>query len=159
MTDNVFRLNIIDQRSSVSLLGPAHSVKAVMAAISHGASTWQEILARVRRYDPDWADAMNRGLLQFEEFHHPIEPEVEEPADSIDAGAPFRIWDMPTRRHSMEPAQLGLVIFNLKEQRIIQVQNNYGDLPRQARSRIRMNGRPTATVYHYKLPEEWAIVP
>jgi len=159
MTENVFRLNVIDDQASVSMLGPAHAVKAVMAAISHGASTWQSILARVRRYDPEWADGVSRGVLQFEEFHQPAAPEAEVGFETIDADAPFRIWDAPTRKRSMEPASLGLVIFNLKEQRMIQVQNNYGELPRQGRSRIRMNGRPTATIYHYKLPEEWAILP
>jgi hypothetical protein len=154
-----FRLNIIDHHSAVSFLGPAHAAKAVAAACSHGATTWQEVLGRTRRYDPDWTADVRRGLLQFEEHQLPSEDPVPPVEASFPTEDPFRIWDAETRRASLEPGKLGLVIFNLKEQRIIQVQNSYSDLQRQGRGRIRLNGRPTPTLYHYKLPEDWAILP
>jgi len=154
-----FRLNLIDDTCGVSFLGPAHAVKAIVAACSHGASTWQEILERTQRYDKDWTAHMRRGLLQFEEHHVASEDPVPPAVATFDAAVPFRIWDAETRRTSLEAGTLGLVIFNLKEQRIIQVQNNYSDLQRQGRGRIRLNGRPTPTLYHYTLPEDWAILP
>jgi hypothetical protein len=98
-------------------------------------------------------------LLQFEEHQLPNEDPVRPAEASFPTEDPFRIWDAETRRASLEPGKLGLVIFNLKEQRIIQVQNSYSDLQRQGRGRIRLNGRPTPTLYHYKLPENWAILP
>jgi hypothetical protein len=159
MHNDVFRLNVIDERESVSFLGPAHAVKAVAAACSHGARSWQDVVRKSRHYDPDWAEAVFRGLLIFEEYHEPVDEPDAGSAKSINPADPFRIWDQPTRRHSMEPGRLGLVIFNLKEQRIIQVQNSYSDLERQGRSRVRSKGRPTAKIYHYRLPEDWAIVP
>jgi hypothetical protein len=69
------------------------------------------------------------------------------------------VIDGVTRRHSMEPARLGLVVFNFKEPRIIQIHNNYDDLDRKGRGRIRADGRPTNKLFYYELPAEWAIVP
>jgi hypothetical protein len=54
---------------------------------------------------------------------------------------------------------LGLVVFNLKERRIIQIQNNYSNLERRDRGRIRVDGRPTDTLFQYELPVEWSLVP
>jgi hypothetical protein len=59
----------------------------------------------------------------------------------------------------MQPARLGLVVMNLRDRRIIQIQNSYAELDRKGRGRIRANGRPTRTLYHYELPESWRIVP
>jgi hypothetical protein len=159
MNHDGFRLNVIDERASVSFLGPAHAAKAVAAACSHGASTWQEILGRTQRYDPDWTSDVRRGILRFEEHHLPSDDPLPPIEPSFVMDEPFRIWDAETRRVSMQPGVLGLVIFNLREQRIIQVQNSYSDLQRQGRGRIRINGRPTPTIYHYKLPEDWVILP
>lgn len=154
-----FRLNIVDNSGSVSFLGPAHAAKAVAAACSHGAETWQQVLGRTQRYDPDWTAEVRRGILEFEEHHLPIEDPVPPAEPSLLRSTAFRIWDAETRQASLIPGRLGLVIFNLKELRIIQVQNSYSDLKRQGRGRIRINGRPTPTIYHYKLPEDWAILP
>jgi hypothetical protein len=52
-----------------------------------------------------------------------------------------------------------LVVFNLKERRIIQVQNNYADLRRKDRGRIRVDGEPTDLMFQYELPGEWALLP
>lgn len=156
---DVFRLNVIDESGAVSFLGPAHAVKAVAAACSHGAATWQQVLLRTQRYDPDWTSAVRRGILSFEEHHEPSDDPVPPPETTFEPGEPFRIWDAETRQESMVPGRLGLVIYNLKEQRIIQVQNCYGELKRKGRGRIRINGRPTPTIYHYDLPEDWAILP
>lgn len=159
MTFDRFRLNIIDPASSVSFLGPAHAAKAVAAACSHGSLTWQDILSRTQRYDAEWTAEVRRGILSFEEHHVPGDDPVPPVEPGFDALSPFRIWDVETRQASLNPGRLGLVIFNLKEQRIIQVQNNYSDLQRQGRGRIRLDGRPTPALYHYRLPEDWAILP
>jgi hypothetical protein len=53
----------------------------------------------------------------------------------------------------------GLVLFNLKERRIIQVFNTYDNVRRQDRGRIHKGGEPTGKLYHYRLPMDWQIVP
>jgi hypothetical protein len=59
----------------------------------------------------------------------------------------------------LEPRRLGVIIFNLKARRIVQVQNSYSELLRSDRGRVRVDGRPTRQIYRYSLPEEWAILP
>jgi hypothetical protein len=159
MSTELIRLNVIDAEHSVSFLGPAHTGKAVAAACSHGATTWQQVLLRTQRYDPDWTRDVRRGILLFEEHHAPKDDPVPTGPRSFEPCDPFRIWDAETRFCSMEPASLGLLIFNLTAQRIIQVQNRHVEIRRQGRSRIRVGGKPTSALYHYSLPEEWAILP
>lgn len=72
---------------------------------------------------------------------------------------PFRVVDERTRQQSLKPVSTGLILFNLKARRIIQVQNSYADVLRADRGRVRQNGRPTRMLYYYTLPEEWNIVP
>jgi hypothetical protein len=52
-----------------------------------------------------------------------------------------------------------LVVFNLKERRIIQVQNSYANLERRDRGRIRIDGEPTGMLFQYELPSDWMLVP
>ena len=59
----------------------------------------------------------------------------------------------------LEPVGAGLVLFNLKERRIIQVQNSYAAVKRQDRGRIHEGGEPTTRLYHYKLPADWQLLP
>ena len=69
------------------------------------------------------------------------------------------VLDEQTRRASLEPARLGLVVFNLPARRIVQIQNSYANLERSDRGRVRRNGQPVQTCYSYTLPDEWSIVP
>jgi hypothetical protein len=86
---------------------------------------------------------------------------------SFDAGAElaeetpeaFRVVDEATRRRSLEPGLGGLVVYNLRAKRIIQVQNSYADLQRKDRGRLRRDGRPVRAYYWYELPADWSIVP
>lgn len=71
----------------------------------------------------------------------------------------LRVLDDETRRESLEPASVGLVIFNLPAKRIIQVQNSYGVLKRSDRGRYFENGQPTERLYFYRLPSEWSLLP
>lgn len=72
---------------------------------------------------------------------------------------PFRVVDERTRHLSLKPVATGLILYNLKALRIIQIQNSYAEVQRADRGRVRQNGRPTRILYYYKLPEEWNIVP
>jgi hypothetical protein len=81
--------------------------------------------------------------------------ETTRPADL----PPFRVVDDQSRGLSLKPAATGVILFNLKARRIIQIQNSYAEVQRVDRGRIRQNGRPTRMYYYYSLPEEWRIVP
>ena len=71
----------------------------------------------------------------------------------------LRVLDDETRRESLEPVKIGLVIFNLLAKRIIQVQNSYGVLKRSDRGRYFENGQPTERLYFYRLPSDWSLLP
>ena len=159
---NQFRCNVIDHRGTVSLLAPAHGLKVIAAALARGADDVAQLLNLARQFDADWADAVNRDLRVFDELNvdgldASFEPAVE--AEDGEVHGAFRVVDSITRRRSMVPARLGLVVFNLKERRIIQIHNSYDDLDRRGRGRIRSDGRPTNRLFYYELPAEWAIVP
>lgn len=86
---------------------------------------------------------IQRDILVRAESYHPV----------------FRVSDTETQQRSQEPAGAGLIIFNLKAKRIIQVQNSFGQLQRSDRGRYHENGKPTERLYFYRLPADWSIVP
>ncbi len=162
MATNVFRFNVVDDSGSASFVGPAHCLKALAAGCSHGPSTLPELLELVRRYDPDWIEEVRLGLMVFDE--HNIDVLSDDYAEEVTSEddqdhRAFRIIDATTRARSMKPGHLGLVVVNLREQRIIQIQNSYAELHRKGRGRIRSRGVPTRSLFHYELPEAWSIVP
>ncbi len=159
---NVIRFTIVDERGTSSFVGPCHAIKMLVAACSrhpHGSS---QLLHYTRPYDEAFARSVESGLAVFDEhntrenyaaFHRLMESTA--PADL----PPFRVVDERTRQLSLRPVATGLILFNLKERRIIQVQNSYAEVQRADRGRVRENGRPTRMLYYYSLPEEWNIVP
>lgn len=159
---NHFRVNVIDRKGTMSFLAPPHGLKVLAAAITQGASDVAELIGHAHAFDAQWADDVRSQIMQFDEhnvdevsnpFHHAI-------AGSDGAEHPaFRVLDSETRQRSLVPGRLGLVVFNLKEQRIIQIQNNYANLERRDRGRIRVDGEPSDLLFQYELPSEWAIVP
>jgi hypothetical protein len=162
VASNLFRFNCVDASGSISFVGPAHGLKVLAAACSRGPETIPDLLESARRYDPEWVDAIRLGLMVFDEHNADglsaeYEHHVTDAADSDHRA--FRIVDATTRSRSMQPARLGLIVINLVEHRIIQIQNSYADLHRKGRGRIRENGHPTRTMFHYELPEVWNIVP
>jgi predicted pyridoxine 5'-phosphate oxidase superfamily flavin-nucleotide-binding protein len=159
---NEFRFNVVDARGVASFLGPAHALKAMTAACSRGAADTTSMLILAGSYDADWALGVRHGLHVFDEHNTNVLSE-----SFHDVGAdegemrhhPFRVLDADTRRRSMVPARLGLVVFNLKDRRIIQIENRYANLMREDRGRIRHNGRPTRQVFSYALSDAWSILP
>jgi hypothetical protein len=159
---NVIRFTIIDEREASSFVGPCHAIKMLVAACSRHPSSSGQLLQFVRPYDEAFARSIESGLAVFDE-HNTREnhaaflaqlgstPPAELP--------PFRVFDERTRQLSLKPVATGLILFNLKARRIIQVQNSYAEVLRRDRGRIRENGRPTHTLYYYSLPDEWNIVP
>jgi len=159
---NQFRFNVVDPHGVSSFIGPAHALKIITAACSRGATDLHQVLEMAIDYDREWALDVKRGIRIFDE--HNVDTLCEAFQEVGQEGSalqhhPFRVLDTETRRRSMVPARLGLVVFNLKAQRIIQIQNSYATLERHDRGRIRREGRPTTQIYTYKLPDAWSIVP
>lgn len=161
-TVNHFRCNVIDQSGTVSFTAPPHGLKVIAAAISRGAQSLSELLFNARTFDAEWVEAVYIGLMVFDEhnvdnvddaFRHDVEE-----GDAVEHRA-FRVIDHATRQRSLVPSRLGLVVVNMKERRIIQIHNNYDDLRRKDRGRVRIHGEPTNLLFHYELPPGWSLLP
>lgn len=159
---NHYRVNVIDERGTISFLAPPHGLKVLAAAITKGASDGSQLIAHAHAFDAMWAGDVRSQIMQFDE--HNVD-QVSDPFHEAIAGddtaehPAFRVMDTETRQRSLVPGKLGLVVFNLKERRIIQVQNSYANLERKDRGRIRVDGKPSRILFQYELPHEWALVP
>lgn len=156
------RFTLIDSTGAISFTGPGHGLKMLAAACSLGVRSSRDVIERLESFDQSFATAIRNGLSSFDEHCIKGQPEtvrkwVERQGAISDET--FRVLDDETRRASLEPGRLGLVIFNIEDRRIVQVQNSYGALMRSDRGRIRKDNRPTSLFYRYELPREWAIVP
>jgi hypothetical protein len=157
----MMRFTIVDDRSTTSFLAPPHVLKAITACCARGVSTVREVLSMLAEYDAILANEIKDQLSVFREHNTSsdtgwIQARFDQ---ALDEAGPFDVLDERTRRVSLEPTRLGLVVFNLPARRIVQVQNTYANLQRSDRGRVRRNGKPTQTFYSYTLPADWSIVP
>jgi hypothetical protein len=159
---SVIRFTVVDQHGTTSFVGPAHAIKMLVAACSRNPTTTNELLEYTQPYDDQFVNEVRSGLAVFDEHNTPENLAAFQnwnatiPNEQL---PPFRILDEETRRESLEPVETGLVLLNLKKQRIIQVQNSYEEVQRQNRGRIRRGGEPVPVLYRYKLPQTWQILP
>jgi gamma-glutamyl:cysteine ligase YbdK (ATP-grasp superfamily) len=158
----MMRFTIVDCAGTISFPGPPHALKALAASCSAGADNHRALLESLASYDADLSASVLNGLAVFDE--HVIAANTDSVRNWFTRSAdederPLRVVDEATRRISLEPRRLGVVIFNLAARRIVQVQNSYAELLRADRGRVRVDGRPTARLYRYSLPNEWLILP
>ncbi|MCM8748001.1 hypothetical protein NET02_02445 [Thermomicrobiaceae bacterium CFH 74404] len=156
------RFTVIDAQGAASFVGPGHAIKMFAAACSRNPRSLAELLEFTRPYDADFITEVRNGLAVFDEHNTPDDPSafhsiIEHASPST--LPPFRVLDEVTRDLSLQPVESGLILYNLGARRIVQVVNSYGELQREDRGRIRRSGQPTRMLYHYRLPDEWAIVP
>ena len=158
----MIRYSVADDDGTVSFQGPAHAMKMLVAACARGATTLDELLDYTLRYDDQFSRNIFDGLAVFDEHNS---RENTSQIDEILANRaptdwpPFPVYNDPTRRASTQPGRAGMIVFNLRTKRIVQVHNSYAEIQRRDRGRIREGGRPTRTLYYYDLPSEWSIVP
>jgi hypothetical protein len=158
----MMRFTIVDRAGTISFPGPPHALKALTAGCSAGADDHRALLESLARYDADLSTFVLNGLAVFDEHVATANPDsirtwLAHAAEKEER--PLRVVDEATRRVSLEPGRLGVVIFNLAARRIVQVQNSYAELLRSDRGRVRVDGRPTPRIYRYSLPNDWLILP
>jgi hypothetical protein len=158
----MMRFTIIDRAGTISFHGPPHGLKALAAVCCDGADDHRTALESLAAYDARLAVSVLDGLAMFDEHVSQDNPDsihrwLERTTDA--STRPIRVVDDATRRLSLEPGRLGVVIFNLAARRIVQIQNSYAELLRADRGRVRVDGRPTAQYYRYSLPSVWRILP
>jgi len=158
----LIRFTVTDGNTTTSFAGPGHAIKMLVAACAKGPQTVRELLEATRRYDEHFATDVLNGLAVFDEHNvhdnfAAIEHKLQQ--QQPDEWPPFRVYNDTTRRACTQPGRAGLIVINLATKRIIQVQNSYAEIQRQDRGRIRSAGKPTRMLYHYDLPQDWALLP
>lgn len=154
-----YRFNVIDAAGTVSFLGPRHASKMIAAACGANHRSFDSLLTYLSALDDVWAREVEAGLRAFDERNREAEAATLLPDPHNGWRAPFRVVDAETRRESMRISSLGLFVVNLKDRRIVQVDNRSHELEKSGKGRVRRNGRPTRMLFRYDLPAEWDLVP
>ncbi len=161
-TLSVIRFTVIDAEGTTSFVGPCHTIKMLVAACSRNPASTNELLEYTRPFDESFVEQVRSGLAVFDEHNTREDTDAFHDWKSSLRNRdlpPFRIFDESMRQESLEPAGSGLLLLNLRKQRIIQVQNSYEEVQREDRGRVRRQGEPIPVLYRYSLPEDWRIVP
>lgn len=157
----MMRFTIIDHEETMTFLGPPHALKAIAACCAQGTATNAEMITKLGFYDIDLSRRLREQLAVFRE--HNTETDVEWIEERVrtdpDYADLLMVVSEPTRRVSLQPGSLGLIVFNLPARRIVQIANSYANLERADRGRVRRDGKATSTFYSYALPDDWTIVP
>jgi hypothetical protein len=165
MLNDVMRFTIIDATGGVSFVAPCRTMEALVAGCAGGAAMLGELLDAASRFEPELRDRVLSGLAVFDEHNSQANPRsIHSALDLLrPADLPvFRVLDGRTREASLQTARAGVIVFNLKSKRIVQIQNTYTEIKRTGRIRIapRESDEPrTPRVYRYQLPNDWSLVP
>lgn len=156
------RITIADRKSTVSFMSPGHAIKMFVAACSHDVTSVGDMLNVAGQLDQALIAEVRTGLMRFDE--HNVEDdfrafEAVMAATPRNQLPPFRVFGPELRNASLDPGRLGLIVFNLRSKRIVQVQNHYGEISRTDRGRIWIEGEPARRLYRYELSPEWALLP
>ncbi|MGQ9572838.1 MAG: hypothetical protein ACUVV3_06600 [Dehalococcoidia bacterium] len=159
---NVIRCTVVDERGAVSFIVHADALSALTAACSANPSSLEELLEGAEPYYRNLREQVLNGLALFEERN--VEGNYQVIHQALRFRAPhehpvFRVVDDFTRETSLRPVKAGAVIFNLRAKRIIQIINTYQEIQRTGRGRVFDGSGLTDTVYSYRLPQDWALVP
>jgi hypothetical protein len=160
--EDVIRLTVVDERGTVSFIAHWAAASSLTAACSHDPRTLDELLVASRRYDRGLYDLVRSGLAVFDEHNLPenlahIHAQLEtlEPRRT----PVFRVLDEKTRNASVTPVRAGVVIFNLRAKRIVQIENTYDTLTRVGEVNYHNGKFLSKRQFSYELPSTWSIVP
>lgn len=156
------RFTIVDPRGAISFVGDGFLMLPLVAACASNPRSLQEMLARVDQIDRRLRDRILSGLAVFDEYN--VEGNYQAInralAENVDGPEPvFRVVDEVTRQRSLEPTKTGLLIFNLKDHRIVQVINHFYAVERSGEVHLHNGERYSRRTMTYSLPESWSIVP
>jgi hypothetical protein len=156
------RFTIVDPRGTISFVDDGFLMLPLVAACASNPRSLPEMMARVDQIDRRLRDRILAGLAVFDE--HNVEGNYEAIHRTLTAAEPgkepvFRVVDDLTRQRSLEPTHTGLIIFNLKDHRIVQVLNHFYAVERSGEVHLHNGERYSRRTVSYQLPESWSIVP
>ena len=159
---DLFRFTIIDDNGGISFVAHAEGLPALLRALWRAPESTEQLLDLTEPFYHDLRDRVLNGLAVFDEENTPGNYEaVHEALRSLPPHQQpvFRIVDDETREASLRPVKAGGVIVNLLAKRIVQIQNTYQEIGRKGCGRIFDGERVTESIYFYRLPREWELVP
>ncbi|HZT05751.1 MAG TPA: hypothetical protein VFC51_01865 [Chloroflexota bacterium] len=165
MLNDVMRFTVIDGEGAVSFVAPCRTMEALVAACASEPGSLLQLLNTASQFAPEVRDHVLSGLAVFDE--HNVPGRLESIHSALDLLRPadlpvFRVLDDRTRQASLQPARAGVIVFNLKSKRIVQIHNTYAEIKRSGRIRVPplegANARPPR-IHRYELPADWSLVP
>ncbi len=128
---NVMRYTVIDEAGTVSFIADCDALSQLVSGCAEGASRLEDLLAYVEKRRPKLRGYVESGLAVFDEHNVPgcydaihgalsYYPPHETPV--------FRVVDDRTRQASLQGVKAGVVVFNLRSRRIVQIQNTYSEI-------------------------------
>jgi hypothetical protein len=160
--EDVIRLTVVDGKGTISFVAHWAAAGSLTAACSHDPNSLDELLAASKQYDRGLHDLVVHGLAVFDEHNLPDDMRaIHEQLEQLPPRRTpvFRVLDDVTRDASLTPVRAGIVIFNLRAKRIVQIENTYDTLTRSGEVNYH-NGRfLSKRLLTYELPDTWSIVP
>ena len=159
---NVIRCTVVDRRGAVSFVAHCDALPALVAACVANPPSLDRLLELSEPYYANLRDYVEAGLAVFDELN--VGRRCEAIQRTLRTTLPheqpvFRVVDSVTREASLRPVKAGAIIFNLKARRIVQLMNSYREIRRSGQGRIFDGADYTETVFSYRLPGEWSLVP
>ena len=159
---NLLRITIIDPAGAISFVTHAEALPALVAACARNPSTAEELLGHADANYGGLRERVLNGLAIFDERN--VEGNTAAFHEALAFCAPhelppFRVVDEATREASLRPVKAGAVLFNLRQKRIVQIQNTYREITRTGRAPVFDGEAHTGRMFTYRLPREWSIVP
>jgi hypothetical protein len=162
MMSNFVRCTIVDDDGAVSFVADGDALPALTAACAQSPGSLEQFLLISDGYYHDLRERVLNGLAVFDELNAPGHYETIHQAFQycLPHEQPvFRVVDDVTREMSKQAVKAGVVLFNLRAKRIVQIQNSYREIRRSGRARVFDGQALTNSIFSYKLPREWALVP
>jgi hypothetical protein len=156
------RFTIVDPSGTISFVDDGFLLLPLVAICAENPRSLTELLSRADNIDRRLRITINSGLAVFDEHNVPGNyAAIHQALDTVNGpGEPvFRVVDDLTRQRSLEPTKTGLIIFNLKDRRIVQVVNHFFAVERRGEVHLHNGERYSRRTVNYELPEPWSIVP
>lgn len=156
------RFTIVDGKGTISFVDDAFLMLPLVAACASNPATLRDLLEHADQIDRRLRRRVLVGLAVFDE--HNVEGDYGSIHERLGTGPDddeplFRVVDDRTRQRSLEPTHTGLIIFNLKDRRIVQMLNHFYAVERAGDVHIHNGQRYSRRTVRYELPGSWSIVP
>ncbi len=159
---NIMRYTVIDPTGTISFVASCDALIPLVAGCARDPRTLEELLSFADEYAAGIKEQVLCSLSVFDE-HNTVENHA-----AIDGALvhlkphelpTFRVFDDRTRQASLTPVHAGIVVFNLRAKRIVQIQNSFAEIRRKGRARAAQPASPDRRLIKYELPSYWSLVP